>query len=221
VAMPITISGPADGSAVVQADLGPCCNTIQINGDVSYLVLRSLTIDGRDSDGAFGIDARGANVHHVTIEDCTFINHDTGQQNVAISTKTATSGWVIRGNRIMGAGTGMYLGNSDGTDPFVGGLIENNLFYDTIGYNFQIKHQLPHDPVPGADSAPPYTIIRHNVFIKTDRASEDGDRPNLLVGGFPESGANSDDTYQIYGNLFVHNPREAHIQATPRRPRSG
>lgn len=215
-AMPITISGPADGSAVVVADSGPCCNTIQINGNVSYIVLRSLTIDGRGVDGAFGIDARGPEVHHVTIEDCTFINHGAAQQTVAISTKTPTSGWVIRGNRIMDAGTGMYLGNSDGRYPFVGGLIENNLFYDTIGYNFQIKWQQPHDPVPGAADSPPYTIIRHNVFIKTDRPSEDGDRPNLLVGGFAQSGPNSDDTYQIYGNVFVHNPRESHIQASGR-----
>lgn len=214
--MPIVLSGPEDGSAVVRADTGPCCNTIQINGNVTHFVLRNLTIDGLDVDGAFGIDARGANVHHVTIENCTFINHDTSQQNVAISTKTPTAGWIIRGNRILGAGTGMYLGNSDGRSPFVEGLIENNLFYDTIGYNFQIKWQLPHDPVPGASGVASGTIIRQNVFIKTDRPSSDGDRPNLLVGGFPESGANSEDVYRIYGNVFFHNPREALIQASGR-----
>ena len=214
--MPIVISGPEDGSAVIRADTRPCCNTIQINGDVSYLVIRHLTIDGLDVGGAFGIDARGPNVHHITIESCTFVHHDTSQSNVAISTKTPTAGWIIRGNRILGAGTGMYLGNSDGRHPFVEGLIENNLFYDTIGYNVQIKWQRPHDPVPGASGAASSTIIRHNVFIKTDRPSPDGNRPNLLVGGFPESGPNSEDVYRIYGNVFVHNPREALIQASGR-----
>lgn len=215
-AMPIVITGPDDASATIDADDGPCCNTIEIRSDVSFVVLRNLTVDGRNVDGAFGVNASGDNVHHVTIEGCTFVHHDTSQQNVAISTKTPTSGWIIRQNRILGAGTGMYLGNSDGTDPFVNGLIENNLFYDTIGYNTQIKWQLPRGDVPGAPSGPSTTIVRHNVFIKTDRPSPDGDRPNLLVGGFPESGPGSDDRYEIYGNLFVHNPREALLQASGR-----
>jgi hypothetical protein len=214
--MPIVITGPEDGGATIHADSGPCCNTIEIRSDVSYVVLRNLTVDGGGVDGAFGVSASGSNVHHITIEGCTFLNHDSGQQNVAISTKTPTAGWIIRGNRIMGAGTGMYLGNSDGNDPFIDGLIENNLFFDTIGYNVQIKWQLPHDPVPGAPAGPSTTIIRHNVFIKTDRPSDDGDRPNLLVGGFPESGADSENYYEIYGNLFVHNPREAHLQVSGR-----
>lgn len=215
-AMPIVVEGPTDGSAIVAADTGPCCNTIQIDDDVSYVVIRGLTVDGGGVDGAFGVDARGADVHHVTIEGCTFLHHDASQQTVAISTKTPTSGWVIRGNRIMGAGTGMYLGNSDGTDPFVGGLIEGNLFYDTVGYNVQIKWQLPHAPVPGAADSPTSTIIRHNVFVKTDRASPDGDRPNLLVGGYPATGADSTGDYQIYGNVFAHNPRESLLQVSGR-----
>lgn len=215
-AMPITIEAAPGATPIVSADSGPCCNTIQIDGDVSYVVIRGLTIDGHGVDGAFGLDARGANVHHVTVEGCTFIGHDASQQTVAISTKTPTSGWVIRGNVIMGAGTGMYLGNSDGSDAFVGGLIEGNVFYDTLGYNVQIKWQTPHAPVPGAAEAPASTIIRHNVFVKTDRASPDGDRPNLLVGGFPDTGANSTDDYQIYGNVFAHNPREALLQASGR-----
>ena len=215
-ALPIVISGPDDRGAVIRADDGPCCNTIQIDGNVSHVVLRSLTIDGHGVDGAFGVDARGANVHHVTLESCTFIGHDAQQQTVAISTKTPTAGWVIRGNRIIGAGTGMYLGNSNGEDPFVQGLIEHNLIQDTIGYNAEIKWQLPHAAPPGALAGPSATIIRHNVFIKTDRPSDDGDRPNLLVGGFPDDGEGSEDSYQIYGNLFVHNPREALLQVSGR-----
>jgi hypothetical protein len=215
-AMPIVIAGPDDLGAIVDADSGPCCNTIEIGDDVSYVTFRNLTVDGGGVDGAFGLSASGSNVHHITIENCTFVGHDASQQTVAISTKTPTAGWIIRGNRILGAGTGMYLGNSDGNDPFINGLIENNLFFDTIGYNTQIKWQLPHEPVPGAPAGASSTIIRHNVFIKTDRPSEDGDRPNLLVGGFPESGADSENVYEIYGNLFVHNPREAHLQVSGR-----
>ena len=39
------------------------------------------------------------------------------------------SGLVLdgRGNVIDGAGTGMYVGNSNGIDAFVGGLIEYSL----------------------------------------------------------------------------------------------
>jgi hypothetical protein len=70
--------------------------------------------------------------------------------------------------------------------------------------------------VPGAVAGPAATLIRHNVFIKTDRPSDDGDRPNLLVGGFPDSGEGAEDSYQIYGNLFVHNPREALLQVSGR-----
>ena len=52
--------------------------------------------------------------------------------------------------------------------------------------------------------------------MKTDRPSPDGDRPNLLVGGFPDSGPNAEDSTQIYGNVFAHNPREALLQASGR-----
>jgi hypothetical protein len=59
-------------------------------------------------------------------------------------------------------------------------------------------------------------VIRHNVFLKNDRPSGDGDRPNVLVGGFPASGAGSEDRYEIYGNLFADNPRESLLQASGR-----
>ena len=215
----ITITGPEAGPpALVQADLGPCCNTVEII-DSSYVIIRNLTIDGRGVDGAFGVSAKDGTsnlVHHITIEGCTFLHHDAGQQNVAISTKTPTWGWVIRRNRIIGAGTGLYLGNSDGTSPFIGGLIEYNLVHDTIGYNMQIKWQKPRPDVPGMPTAPTTTIIRHNVFIKGDRPSPDGDRPNLLVGGFPDTGPGAEDRYEIYGNFFYHNPRESLLQASGR-----
>ncbi len=215
----IVITGPDSGPpAIFTADPGPCCNTVEIF-DSSYVALRNLTIDGRGVDGAFGVSAKGGEanaVHHIAIEGCTFLGHDASQQTVAISTKAPTWGWVIRRNRIMGAGTGMYLGNSDGTSPFIGGLIEYNLVQDTLGYNLQIKWQKERPSLPGMPTTPQSTIIRHNVFLKSDRASPDGDRPNVLVGGLPASGPGADDRYEIYGNLFHHNPRESLLQASGR-----
>jgi MYXO-CTERM domain-containing protein len=212
----ITITGPEEGDpAIVVADPGPCCNTVEITNS-SYLVLRKLTIDGNHVDGAFGISAKSGVVHHVVIEDNDLVNHGTSQQNVGISTKVPTWGWVIRRNRITGVGTGLYLGNSDGSQPFINGLIEYNVVKDPIGYCMEIKWQGSRPSVPGMPTDPQSTVIRHNVFIKNDGPSPDGDRPNVLVGGFPSSGAGSEDRYQIYGNFFFHNPRESLLQASGR-----
>lgn len=213
---PIVITGPSDQSAVFTGNA--CCNTVEII-DSSYVTIKNLTIDGQGLDGVFGVSAKdGTNndVHHITIEDCVFVGHGASQQTVAISTKAPTWGWVIRHNLIDGAGTGMYLGNSDGTSPFVDGLIEGNLIKNTIGYNVQIKFQVPWPSGTGLPTSATSTILRNNVFIKNDAPSPDGDRPNLLVGGFPESGPGADNQHEIYGNFFFHNPREAHLQASGR-----
>ena len=213
----ITISGPTSGApAVVDADA--CCNTVEISNS-SYVAVEHVTIDGQDIDGAFAISAKdGARnrVHNIRIEGCEIINHHGSQQHNGISTKTPTWGWIVRGNRILNAGTGIYLGNSDGTFPFIGGLIENNLVENSIGYSMQIKWQLPRPDVQGMPTTPSTTIIRNNVFIKNDQPSPDGDRPNVLVGGFPQTGPGSQDRYEIYGNLFLNNPREALLQASGR-----
>jgi hypothetical protein len=117
----------------------------------------------------------------------------------------------------------MYLGNSDGSAPFVAGIIENNLVIDTIGYNIEIKYQNPYAPHAGMPTGSRRTIIRDNVFLKrrpqsswpADKVS--GNRPNLLVGGFPATGTGSDDLYEIYGNFFYLNADgESLIQASGR-----
>jgi hypothetical protein len=215
----ITITGPTSGDpAIVQADPSLCCNTIEIENS-SYVAIQRLTIDGMNLDGVFGLSAKGdtANlVHDIRIEYSSFIHHHGSQQHDAISTKTPTWGWIIRGNTIRDAGTGIYLGNSDGSDPFVGGVIEDNLIVNPIGYCLQIKYQLARPSVPGMPTSPTSTLIRNNVFIKNDDPSPDGDRPNLLVGGFPDTGPGSMDRYEIYGNFFYHNPRESLFQASGR-----
>src|SRR4051812_3341722 len=53
----ITIRGPSSGPpAVILADPGPCCNTVEIASS-SYVALEHVTIDGNHVDGAFGVSA--------------------------------------------------------------------------------------------------------------------------------------------------------------------
>jgi|SRR5581483_2858097 len=213
----ITISGTSSGgTAIIRGR--PDTNTVEIRNS-SYVTLSNLRIDSRGIPGAFGISARnfgGSVTHHIRIENNTLIGQNGNQQTDGISTKTPTWGWIIRLNTIIGAGTGMYLGDSDGNQPFVGAVIENNLIQNTIGYNIEIKDQNSLPDVPGLPRGPTSTIIRNNVFIKDDRPSPDGDRPNLIVGAFPPAGPGSLNRYEIYGNFFLHNHREALLQGSGR-----
>ncbi len=208
---PIVITGPDSGPRPVL--LGrDTHNTIRLS-NTSHVVLRRIEVDGRGRDG-FGLACQGP-ANNITVEDCVFRGHGADQQIVAISTTgAATWGWVIRRNLIIGAGTGIYCGNSDGTSPFVAGLIEYNVFRDTLGYNMQIKHQAPWASVPaGMPTGATATIIRHNVFQKSGNSST-GDlaRPNLLIGDSPPSGPGSANGFVIYGNFFYQNPTEALFQ---------
>jgi hypothetical protein len=213
----ITISGPTTGPpAVIAGEFG--YNTVEILNS-SYVAIENLRIDSRGIPGAFGLSARYHEenlTHDVRVEGNTFVGQNGGQQTDAISTKTPTWGWIIRYNRILGAGTGLYLGDSDGTQPFVAGIVEHNLIQDTIGYNMQIKDQIEIPSIPGMPMAPTKTIISDNVFIKNDQPSPDGDRPNLLVGAFPLTGTGSLNMYEIYRNYFFHNHREALFQGSGR-----
>ncbi|MFO7543403.1 MAG: hypothetical protein R6W97_11455 [Thiobacillus sp.] len=191
----------------------PGANTVSLL-NVRHLVLRYLQIDGRN----LPVDAVKAEGHSryadfITLEYLHIHDHAASQQNVGISTKCPAFGWVIRHNRIERVGTGLYLGDSDGSDPFMGGVIEGNHIAATLGYNLQIKHQhaRPTD-YPGRHD----TVIRHNVFSKQDAVPGQQARPNLLLGHFPLTGAGSEDRYLVYGNLFLHNPSEALLQAEGR-----
>jgi hypothetical protein len=213
----ITITGPSQGPPAIIIGRQDS-NTVDLYRS-SYVAIENLRIDSRGIPGTFGIAAHGKeenSVHHIRVEGNTFVGQGGGQQTDAISTKTPTWGWVIRYNKILGAGTGIYLGDSDGTQPFVAGLIENNLIQDTVGYNLEIKHQKFLPDTAGMPLGPTTTIIRNNVFIKNDRPSPDGDRPNVLVGAFPATGHGALNMYEIYGNVFAHNHREALFQASGR-----
>ncbi len=214
----ITIVGPsAAPEAIFEGNA--CCNTVELV-DSSYVAIEHIRVDGKSIAGVFGVSAKngtGNVVHHIRIERCTFVGQNASQQTVAISTKTPTYGWVIRGNVIDGAGTGMYFGNSNYAEPFVGGIIEYNLVRNTIGYNLQIKNQNvwpSHQALPNESA--PRTILRHNVFVKDNTPSPDGVRPNVFLGGPPPSGLGAESLVEVYGNLFVHNANESLLQATGR-----
>ncbi len=218
----IVITGPESGPPATITTTSTCCNTVQLGG-TSYVVLRNITIDSAGLSAIDGINAKGNPTHDIVIENCTLIGQDNSQGTVAISTKSPAWRWTIRGNRIIQAGTGIYFGNSDGTQPFVSGIIEGNLFLNTIGYNMEIKNQLPYGAQAWAAQLPPEphrTIIRNNVFIKEKNdwapGKVVGARPNLLVDPFPDTGVGSSDLYEIYGNFFYKNPNEALMQATGR-----
>ncbi len=208
---PIVVEGPPDRSAIF---LGERCDgwtnrsrvIVQIE-DSSFLVIRNLEIDaqGRPTDG---VEAGYGDtpVHHVTLENLYIHDNAVTNQENGISSFATAWDWIIRGNRIEHTGTGLYLGNSDGSDPFIRGVIEDNVIVDPHGYGMQIKHQLERPQHPGMPPDGSATIIRNNVFVKAEHASLGEEaRPNLLVGHFPDDGYGANDRYQIYGNLFFEN----------------
>ncbi len=194
-----------------------CCNTVSMKAS-AYVELHNILIDGLDIPYIDAIKAEGTSgnwAHHIMLDSIHIIGHGGDQQTVGISTKCTTWDWIIRHCTIEGAGTGLYLGNSDGSAPFVNGLIEYNVVLQTIGYNMEIKHQnINTRTIPGM-TLNGKTIIRHNVFSKVENASTGGNaRPNVLVGNFPSTGDGANDLYEIYGNLFWQNPVESLFQGT-------
>jgi hypothetical protein len=192
----------------------PRANTVSLV-NVRYLTLRHLQLDGRN----LPVDAVKAEGHSryadfITLEHLHIHDHAASQQNVGISTKCPAFGWRVSHNRIERVGTGMYFGDSDGSDPFVGGIIEFNQITQTLGYNLQIKHQTA--PRPGAYAGRHDTVIRHNLFSKSDAVPGPLARPNVLLGHGALTGAGSDERYFVYGNAFLHNPSEALLQAEGR-----
>ncbi len=182
-------------------------NTINII-DSRYLVFRNLELDGSgDTLSVDGVKLSGDATfgHHITLENLYIHDHDFQQGTVGISTKAPAWNWVIRNNLIENCGTGLYLGNSNGEEEFVNGLIEYNAILDTVGYNAQIKHQNGRSTGLGMPASG-QTIVRYNVFSKAANSSSGGNsRPNLLVGHWPLSGDGADDDYLIYGNFFYQN----------------
>ncbi len=212
VGHPIVIAA-ANPAAPPRFIARPRANTLSLV-DVRHISVRDLELDGQNQP----VDAVKAEGHSryadfITLERLNIHDHAASQQNVGISTKCPAYGWVIRDNRIERVGTGMYLGDSDGSDAFIGGRIEGNRISHTLGYSLQIKHQ----KIRSTEYAGRHdTVIRYNVFSKQGTLSGPQPRPNVLLGHFPLSGAGSEDRYLVYGNLFAHNPGEALLQAEGR-----
>jgi len=188
-------------------------NTISIVNS-AHIHLKDLQLDGLGLP-VDGVKAEGHShwAHHIVLENLLIRGHGNNQQTVGISTKCPAWSWTIRNSVIVGAGTGIYLGDSNGRKPFIAGMIEHNLITDSTGYNLQIKHQLAQPEIPGLPPGGKSTIIRHNVFSKSKAATEEGmARPNVLLGHWPLSGSGEADVYQVYGNLFYDNPSEALFQ---------
>jgi|CXWL01.1.fsa_nt_gi hypothetical protein len=215
----IVIEGPPDHSAVLKGEpLNGIRNVVQIRNS-SFVRVSHLDIDGTNTDDIDGVKSdttiqgphASAWSHHITLDDLRVHDFAANQQVVGISTKGPAWNWVVRDSVIERAGTGIYLGNSDGAQPFVNGLIEYNLIRDTIGYNLQVKHQFAASRPSGIGfetlPATGQTVIRHNVFHKSGNSSTGGEaRPNLLVGTFPLTGNGANDDYIISGNFFFQNP---------------
>lgn len=210
---PITITGPETGRpAVLLGQNGQI--TISLI-DVSHLVIRKITLNGQGARAhAIVAEGRGSFAHHITLEHLAITGYNASQAFNGISTKAPAWNWVIRDNLISNVGTGIYLGNSNGAAPFVAGLIEGNVIERTIGYNMQIKHQIPRPDLAGLPTTPQQTVIRRNIFDKSGPDVSNGRaRPNLLLGHWPLEGAGSQDRYVVHANLFYQNPSERLFQA--------
>jgi Secretion system C-terminal sorting domain len=212
---PIVIMGNENTNDAVFTG-NACCNTVSIER-CAWLTIKNLTIDGQNIPYIDAVKAEGTNgnwAHHITIENLMVINHGGAALTVGVSTKCPAWDWVIRRNTFINPGLGMYLGNSDGTAPFINGIVEYNLVVNPIRYGIQIKHQNEGlRTIPGMTLSGK-TVIRYNVISKAEGADPDTPRPNLLVGNFPATGDGTDDYYEIYGNLLWQNPTEGLFQGT-------
>lgn len=209
---PIIIEGPSS-EPHARFIARPGANTVSLV-NVRHVSVRNLELDGRNLPvDAVKAEGHARYAHFVTLENLYIHDHAASQQNVGISSKCPAFGWVVRGNRIERVGTGMYFGDSDGSDPFVAGLIESNRISATLGYNLQIKHQKarPADlPEPEMQHD---TIIRRNLFSKAE-ASLPGPlaRPAVLIGHMPLTGSGMSDRTLVYANTLWQNPGESLFQ---------
>jgi hypothetical protein len=200
---PIVVTGPEGGEPAVFVASAEH-NTVQLDG-CSHLTLRNAKLDGRNHNGPLAITFKGSAVlHHIAFENLTIVNYGADQSLCAVLIGNCYD-VAIRGCTIVAPGTGLYVGDYRGTNPFARLLVENNVFIDPVGYCAQFKPQnsrpenMPEGP----------TIIRNNVFVKTKNASggalvsgRDAQRPSLNIAPMPPSGRGSNDMYLVYGNLF-------------------
>lgn len=201
-----------EGAPGVRFLARPGANTVSLL-EVRHVTIRHLELDGRNLPvDAVKAEGHGRYAHFVTLENLHIHDHGASQQSVGISSKCPAFGWVVRGNVIERVGTGMYFGDSDGSDPFVAGLIEGNVVRDSLGYNLQIKHRKTHPADLPEREGDHDTVIRGNFFSKETAWPDRAARPNVLVGHAPPEGPGARDRVLVYGNVFWQNPSEALFQ---------
>ncbi len=207
------IEGPAQGPRprfIGSPCIGPrppSTSAIVWLQNASWIQLRRLELDG-EGRRVHGVLAgyRRPPVHHITLDSLHIHDNARSQQFNGISTKTTAWDWVIRNNRLERLGLGMYLGNSDGSAPFIRGTLQDNVIINPTGYGVQIKHQAERPRFAGLPKGQSTTTIVGNVIIKQARSSTGSlARPNLLVGHFPPRGPGANDRYLIWGNLLFEN----------------
>lgn len=211
---PIRIAGPL-GRSPAEFQARADHNTVSLS-NTEHVHISGLVLNGENL-GVAAVKGEGhkscVSVHHIVLEDLLIVGHGADQSIVGIASFCPAWNWIIRRNIILGAGTGLYLGGSDGGAPFVAGLIEQNIVIDTLGYNLQIKHQVGRPTGIGMPVQTSRTVLRHNLFTKANNASSGiNARPNLLLGHFPRQGSGSDDHYEVTNNLFFCSPAESLLQ---------
>ena len=85
-------------------------------------------------------EGHSAWAHHITLEDLVIKGVGPDQSRSAYRPTATAWNWVIRRrDRRRGHGP---VPRQLPRQPFIAGVIENNLVVNTLGYNMQIKHQL-------------------------------------------------------------------------------
>jgi hypothetical protein len=128
---PIMIKG-ADGESrplITRPSSAPEQNTINIEGEATWLTLRGLEIAGNGGDGIKMVGA----LSYITLED--LVIHDI---DVGINLRTSMNNITVRRNHIYntgsnrGTGEGMYVGCNYATCMVQDSLIEQNWIHDTL-----------------------------------------------------------------------------------------
>ena len=139
--------------------------------------------------------------HHITLENLVIRGHGNNQQTVGISTKCPAWNWVIRGNTIVGAGTGCTWATP--TERAVrrrADRAQPDRRFDRIQPADQASARAARPP--GMPAGRSITIIRHNVFAKPnarrrERAAQRAGRPFPAKAAAPKTTTRSTATSSI------------------------
>ena len=172
----ITIEGPATGEARITHN--SCCNTVQLRR-CSYVTIRGFTIDSGGVAGLDGINAKDGASHHIRIEDNR------------IDPAAASRPWGSPRRVPPGTGHETLLSNrarvcTSVTAQALPPSSPSSRTWCCIQPATPCRSNI-RTPLADAPSGPSSTFIRHNVFLKDDRASPSGNRPNCWSVLFPQA----------------------------------